>query len=227
MPVLAIAWALITATASGEAVVPAPDPPAAGEATDDTAFDAPMIAALQLGAACGTYAVGTPLLAISSYGCGFLACGLCLLPAAAGYVGTWVGDRYGSSRAPAIWPMVAAYAGLAISVVGTGIIYWGALTGGSPVFVLGGAAGILAGLGASAAGVPVAYALSAEEKHPWDDGSELPGILSAAHPAAAPAQKRRAPSSPAPAPRPPAPELPELPTPPLLEPLGLLGAMPF
>lgn len=227
MSLLAIGFALMHAVAAqGDTLPPAPEPrPTTASAAKDGALDEPMIAALQLGTACGTYAVGVPLLSIASYGCMALSCGLCLTPAAAGYLGTWVGDRYGGKRAPAIWPIVAAYAGLLVSGLGLGIIYYAAFTGSSPVFVFGGAAGILAGFGASVVGVPAAYALTAEDKEPWDDGTELPGLLTPGHPAKRPG-KKAAPKKERPEPVPSAP-MPELPTPPLLEPQGLWRAMRF
>ena len=227
MSLLAIGLMLmLPAAAPGDVVPPAPEPSNPAPRAQDSALDAPMVAALQLGAACGSYAVGVPLLTVGSYGCPLLSCGLCLTPAAAGYLGTWIGDRYGGQRAPAIWPIAAAYGGLLLSGVGLGVLYWGALSGDTVVALFGGA-GVLAGVAASAIGVPAAYALSAEDKLPGDDGTALPGILEAGHPAAQrrTAQKVKG-ASPPPA-RPPEPTLPDLPPPPLLEPQGALHAMGF
>lgn len=76
-------------------------------------------------------------------------------------------------------------------------------------------------------GVPIAYAFTAEEKRPGDDGEGLPGLLEPGHPA--PVRKKKASDDGVGArPKPPAPRLPDLPPPPpLLDPQGALSAMRF
>lgn len=205
---------------------PEPDEPRKERAVSGGGFDGMLTAALQLGAACGTYAVGFPVLVVAAYPCAPVGCTACLLPAAAGYLGTFVGDRFGPSRAPALWPMVAAYAGIVLfGGVGLVGVYWGVFAN-SPLISAGGGLAMLVGVLASAAGIPAAYALTAEEKLPGDDGSALPGILEAGHPRAPPKGTKK-PAEPEAPPRPPRPELPELPPPPLLEPQGLAHAMGF
>lgn len=203
-----------------------PDAPHKAGPGSAAGLDGMLTAALQLGAACGTYAVGLPVLAVASYPCAPMGCTACMLPAAAGYLGTFVGDRFGSSRAPALWPMVAAYAGVILfGGVGVVIAYWGVFAN-NPLISAGGGLTMLVGILASAAGIPAAYALTAEDKLPGDDGSALPGILEAGHPRAPPKGTKKPAERVAP-PRPPPPELPELPPPPLLEPQGLTHAMGF
>jgi hypothetical protein len=208
--------------------VVAPDArPAAASNPRGDALDPMLIAGLQLGTACATYVVGVPLLSIGAYGCPVLACGLCLTPAAAGYLATLVGDRLGGTRAPAIFPILAAYAGVAVAGAGAVVLYLAALGAGSDYLVLGGAAVGILGLALSILGVPAAYALSAVDKAPGDDGGSLPGIFQPAHPESPVDAKPRTPGPPPPPPTPKAPSLPALPTPPPLEPAGLLHAMRF
>ncbi|MBI1946175.1 MAG: hypothetical protein HYS27_10785 [Deltaproteobacteria bacterium] len=195
---------------------------------DAEGLDVTIVAALQLAGACATYAVMLPAIGVTSYLCPFMACGACLLPAAAGYAGTWIGDRFGTTRAPAIWPIIASYAGLVVSGVSVGAIYFAAFTGGTQLLALAGGIGVLAGFAASIIGIPIAYALSAEDKRPGDDGDAFPGVFEAAHPSQP--GKKRAPAAPGKrptAPRPPKAPMPDLPTPPLLEPQGALRAMLF
>ncbi|OGQ10368.1 MAG: hypothetical protein A2138_26695 [Deltaproteobacteria bacterium RBG_16_71_12] len=207
---------------------PAPKPVPAG--ADDDGLDGLVVAALQLAGSCATYLVAFPMLAFTAYLCPVAGCAMCLVPAAAGCAGTWIGDRFGTTRAPAIWPILAAYAGLVVSAIGVGVIYFAILTGTSPLLAMAGSVGVIVGIGASLIGVPVGYALAAEEKRPGDDGGALPGLFEANHPGAAPS--RRSPtaprrSTPPDAPRPPKAPLPDLPPPPLLEPLGQLQVMRF
>lgn len=208
---------------------PSLEPAPEGEA-DAGGLDAVVVAALQLAGSCATYAVGLPTLLFTAYLCPLAGCAICLVPAAAGYAGTWIGDRFGTTRAPAIWPILASYGGLVISAIGVGAVYFSILTGGTTLIALGGGLGMLAGLAASAIGVPIAYALSAEEKHRGDDGASLPGLLEPNHPGTRPS--KRAPADPVGKPqpvppRPPKAPLPELPLPPLLEPLEALQVMRF
>lgn len=189
-------------------------------------LDPPVVGALQLAAACATYVVALPTLSVASYACPLASCAFCLAPAAVGYVGTWVGDRFGAKRAPAVWPIVAAYGGMVLSGLGMGVLYYGVLSGGNQLFLLGGAAGVLAGFAASAFGVPIAYAITAEEKLPGDDGTGPPGLLVPGH--AGDRAERPAPSTNRPKPsRPPKAPLPDLPPPPLLEPHDALRVMRF
>ncbi len=205
---------------------PSSDPPRAPAATKEGGLDPAVIGALQLGAACATYVVALPSLVLTSYVCPFVSCGLCLAAAAVGYVGTWVGDRFGTKRAPAVWPIVAAYGGLLMSGLGAGALYYGAMTNGTPLFLMIGAGGMLAGFAASAIGVPIAYAVTAEDKDAGDDGSAMPGLLVPAHPIGG--AERVAPKTPSARPsRPHQAPLPDLPPPPLLEPQGALRLMRF
>ncbi|HEY4221451.1 MAG TPA: hypothetical protein VGO62_08915, partial [Myxococcota bacterium] len=117
----------------------------------------------------------------------------CLTPLAAGYAVTWIGDRYGPSRAAALWPIIAAYVATTLAAIGAGALVITLISGGAASLGLSASdrnsvaiAGYI-GIGSSAVAagaVPLAYALSAEPKAPGDDGSGQPGWLSAARPMA-------------------------------------------
>lgn len=155
-------------------------------APEPDGLDPLFIGALQWGVPCATAVVAAPCLLLAAYGCPAIVCVPCILPAANGYLAAFVGDRFGKSRAPAIWPVLAAYgAGLATSVAALTafVLLSPALAGGfnDPVVLGGiGVAALLAS-GASLA-VPVAYYLTAEPKRPGDDGSEVPGWFAPNHP---------------------------------------------
>jgi MFS family permease len=132
-----------------------------------------------------------PLITVGTTVCPPLGCALCLVPAASGYVAAYIGDRYGPSRAPAIWPIVASYVATAVALVALVVGYY-ALIGGTLSFNAGqgddatqflflfGAAVVAGGM--STVGIPLSYALSSEEKHVGDDGSALPGWFEPGHP---------------------------------------------
>lgn len=127
-----------------------------------------------------------PCALLGAYGCPVVLCVPCVLPAANGYLAAYVGDRFGKNRAPAIWPVLAAYAsGLVTSVAALTVfvLLSPALTGGftDPVVVGAGGVAVLAAAGASLA-VPISYALTAEPKRPDDDGTEVPGWFAPNHP---------------------------------------------
>ena len=131
-----------------------------------------------------------------------LAGGLfCLaVPGIGGYAATMFGDKYGSSRAPAIWPTVASYFSTCMGSVAGGGTLFGLLAsrnvggGASPTLTdygialgAGAGVGLLTGLL-----VPVAYSLSAEPKRANDDGSGEPGWFAPGHPTVRPGQSEHA-----------------------------------
>ncbi|MCC7075319.1 MAG: hypothetical protein IT383_28660 [Deltaproteobacteria bacterium] len=212
-----------------EVAPPPPDQRADAPRGDEVeGLDGPILGLLQLAGACAVYTVAAPAIFVTAYLCPFTLCVACTIPGAAAYASTWIGDRFGKTRAPAIWPIVASYGVLMVGGVGLAAVYFGAFTS-NPLMSFGGGIGMLAGLVGSAVAIPVAYALAAEEKHPGDDGDGWPGLFAAAHPATGrrrPARRSTAPL-PEPTPNEPVAPLPELPLPPLLEPQGALRIMRF
>lgn len=158
---------------------PAPDPAPQG-------LDPFLVGALQWGVPCATLVLVAPCLLLAAYGCPAIVCVPCVLPAANGYLAAFVGDRFGQSRAPAIWPVLAAY-GAALAATVAALVAFVLIAPGlngniTDPFVLGGSGvAMLVAAGASLA-VPVAYALTAEPKRPGDDGSEVPGWFAPNHP---------------------------------------------
>lgn len=112
-------------------------------------------------------------------------------PAVTGYIQTWVGDRVGSQRGAAIWPILSSY-GVAIVSALAGIAVNAAfpmppIEDGLEPFLSHpntqlqiGAASLFAITQLTAS--TFAYVLTAEEKTPDDHGEGLPGIFQANHP---------------------------------------------
>ncbi len=207
---------------------PASDAPAAPDADDVEGLDGVVIGALQLAGACATYTVAAPAIFVTASLCPFAACAACAVPAVAAYASTWIGDRFGKTRAAAVWPMVSSYVVLMLGGAGVAAAYMGSVSGNSWMSV-GGGFGALAGVLGSAVAIPVAYALASEDKRPGDVGTGFPGVLTPAHQSPAPNRSARRPADRprAPAPRHPDEPLPDLPLPPLLEPQGALRVMRF
>ena len=218
----------VTSLQPEAAPTPLPDERSATDDDDVAGLDGVVIGALQLAGACAVYTVATPAIFVTTSLCPFTACAACAVPTAAAYAATWIGDRFGKMRAPAIWPMAASYAVLMIGGAGLAAAYFGAMSGNSWMGVGGGLA-MLAGVVGSAVAIPVAYALAAEEKRPGDDGGGMPGVLTAAHPPSRVRRPARRPADAPPAPQrhDPSAPLPELPLPPMLEPQGALRFMRF
>jgi hypothetical protein len=148
-----------------------------------------IIGFLQWLVPCGVIAVGLPLSVVTGYFCPPVsACAFCLLPAANGYLATYIGDRFGQNRAPALWPVLAAYASTTVAIVGSLAMLF-VLNGGGGNFntpndpvVLG---VLVTGVGVSVAStlaVPLAYGLSSEPKREGDDGNDGPGWFAPHHP---------------------------------------------
>ena len=162
--------------------VPRPAPRAQSA---DEGFDGVAVGALQFLVPCGTAVVAVPCgLLIGAIFYPALICVVCAMPAVNGYLATYVGDRFGKGRAPAIWPVLASYAGLIIAgVAGTALLYVTVsqqLDGQTAAYAaLGGT--VVLGAGSSLL-LPVAYALNAEPKHVGDDGTEVPGWFAPGHP---------------------------------------------
>lgn len=152
----------------------------------DEGFDGFAVGALQFLVPCGTAVVAVPCgLLIGAVFYPALICVVCAMPAVNGYLATYVGDRFGKGRAPAIWPVLASYAGLIVAgVAGAGLLFVTLsqqLDGQTAVYAALGSTVVL-GAGSSLL-LPVAYALNAEPKHLGDDGTEAPGWFEPGHPA--------------------------------------------
>lgn len=165
-------------------VTPSPSP--VPIASEPAGLDGFLVGAMQWGIPCATFIVALPCALLAAYGCPAVICVPCVLPAANGYLAAYVGDRFGKNRAPAIWPVLAAYASALVTTVAgitVFVLLSPALTGGitDPVVVGAGGIALLAAAMASLA-VPVSYALSAEPKRPGDDGTEIPGWFAPHHP---------------------------------------------
>jgi hypothetical protein len=165
---------------------PAPD-------VEPEGLDPFLVGAMQWGVPCATAVVAAPCVLLAVYGCPAVVCVPCVLPAANGYLAAYVGDRFGKSRAPAIWPVLAAYAaGLvtSVAVIAAFLVASPALGNGltDPVVIAGLSVSMLVTATASVL-VPVAYALTAEPKRPGDDGSEVPGWFAPNHPTTKPRKK--------------------------------------
>jgi TolB-like protein len=153
-----------------------------------TGMDPFMVGALQWLAGCGIVFVLFPINVVVSLICPPL---VCLEPAVIGYGETWVGDAVGKERAPAIWPIVAAYgaelvAGLVVlvsyvAILGGTTLAATANVGNNPAALVGlilvPFAIVSAVAVAATVAVPVAYGLTATTKLPDDDGSGAPGFL--------------------------------------------------
>lgn len=183
---------------------PAPTPPpdakagskAAPKADAGAKLDGVMLGLLQVGAGCATLCLGFPLSVVPCLG--HLA-----LAALVGGVETWVGDTFGATRAPMIWPMVgtmgatlalaaidaAAYFALVFGVVGAATAspdLFRSINNLGPVLVFaiyGGFAVVGVVNLLILAGTPaLIYGFTSVEKAPGDDGSAFPGIMEPADP---------------------------------------------
>ena len=178
---------------------PAPDKKAPPKADSSGKLDGAMLGLVQVAAGCATLCVGFPL--------GLVPCfGHLALAALVGGVETWVGDTFGATRAPLIWPMLAnmgallavaavdfaAYFGLVLGIVGasaTSPDLFRSINNLGPVLVLvvyGGLAAVgVLNLIILTATPALVYGFTSVEKAPGDDGSAFPGIMEAADPTGA------------------------------------------
>ena len=163
--------------------------PGQGQA-DSNGLDPFLIGFLQWATPCAVYTLVNPVILLGSLVCPAIGCFGCLIPAAAGWTSTFIGDRFGRQRAPALWPIVAAYASMFVTAA-AGLVVYVALIGGASAISSGlnnEATAFLVGIGvalaisgASTLAVPIAYAVTADDKKPGDDGSALPGLLEPNH----------------------------------------------
>jgi hypothetical protein len=153
---------------------PAPDAPTRTRAARPDLPALPL-AGLQCATGCAVLAGALPL----SFVCTVATCAGA--PFLIGYFQTWVGDRLGEGRAPAIGPIAATYLGVGTTLAGI-VVAFAAMTlvdaptsTGQAVVAGTGAALLALTLGAG----PLVYVLSASPKHALDDGAEPPDFFQA------------------------------------------------
>lgn len=146
---------------------------------------------IQIGTGCGVGLLAAPLNIAS---CGLYGC--LVHPAVAAYAQTWAGDYFGQKRGAALYPILASYAfGIASTAVSIALPFVFPVTPSTStdstqqlldqysqpnLWITYGTS--LAFLAVGVSLVPVIYNLTADDKHPGDTGSGLPGIMKPAHP---------------------------------------------
>ena len=146
-------------------------------------LDPLVVAVLQGLVPCGVAVIGVPCSLFIPGG----LCITCLLPAASGYLSTYLGDKLGPSRAPVLWPVLLSYVAALAGVITGAAVYLAFATPGNVAidqsfYAIG--AGGLAIAALAVVAVPIAYAATSEPKHAGDDGSTEPGWLAPGHPPA-------------------------------------------